>query len=463
MQTAIYSLFQRHELAKVKCLIVQVQPVLGPSRHLHILINDEDSHELREFASQRSPYIMVHCEGRNLGVAGGRNVLIARAAAAGAEFFVSCDSDIIYDAAYFDRLERAYERLSQQGERVGFLQSLLLDGRVLRDRLPGLERLADWSDVQRRLENGSALRKNIWQATIQALGEQASVSAVYHSGVSNPWRAHFGAPHDASLPAPWMAPGWQQDLLTAWPTLRSEPELLQRLLRAGEPIRIASSAGGVTAFHRSALEALGPYEELFNPFGYEDSELGLRSLLAGWHNFLVPGAVAIHDIFLGESNRTVLSHSRIGLLRGFEATLPSLGAPESEFVLRQSLWFPWRDLLKPIADEEFGGFSEIRADLGGGMLATGRGYTQGPDTLGLDMLTTALHEIGHVLGLEHLPEREKDVFPQGMPLAQRQAKAEEPFLHNLMFPTNLLLSNRLNGSQIERANIGRPNRPRITV
>lgn len=73
------------------------------------------------------------------------------------------------------------------------------------------------------------------------------------------------------------------------------------------------------------------------------------------------------------------------------------------------------------------------------------------------------HEIGHVLGLEHLPEREKDVFPQGMPLAQRQAKAEEPFLHNLMFPTNLLLSNRLNGSQIERANIGRPNRPRITV
>ncbi|MFO1337523.1 MAG: 6-hydroxymethylpterin diphosphokinase MptE-like protein [Burkholderiaceae bacterium] len=355
MQTAIYSLFQRHELAKVKCLIVQVQPVLGPSRHLHILINDEDSHELREFASQRSPYIMVHCEGRNLGVAGGRNVLIARAAAAGAEFFVSCDSDIIYDAAYFDRLERAYERLSQQGERVGFLQSLLLDGRVLRDRLPGLERLADWSDVQRRLENGSALRKNIWQATIQALGEQASVSAVYHSGVSNPWRAHFGAPHDASLPAPWMAPGWQQDLLTAWPTLRSEPELLQRLLRAGEPIRIASSAGGVTAFHRSALEALGPYEELFNPFGYEDSELGLRSLLAGWHNFLVPGAVAIHDIFLGESNRTVLSHSRIGLLRGFEATLPSLGAPESEFVLRQSLWFPWRDLLKPIADEVVAG------------------------------------------------------------------------------------------------------------
>lgn len=52
----------------------------------------------------------------------------------------------------------------------------------------------------------------------------------------------------------------------------------------------------------------------------------------------------------------------------------------------------------PFLDEEFGGFSEIRADLGGGMLATGRGYTQGPDTLGLDMLTTALHEIGHVLG-----------------------------------------------------------------
>lgn len=73
------------------------------------------------------------------------------------------------------------------------------------------------------------------------------------------------------------------------------------------------------------------------------------------------------------------------------------------------------------------------------------------------------HEIGHVLGLEHLPERERDVFPQGMPQAQKQSKREEPHLHNLMFPTNFILSNRLNGSQIERANIGRPNRPRITV
>jgi hypothetical protein len=73
------------------------------------------------------------------------------------------------------------------------------------------------------------------------------------------------------------------------------------------------------------------------------------------------------------------------------------------------------------------------------------------------------HEMGHVLGLEHLPEQEADVFPNGMPSAQKQSRYKEFWIHNLMFPTNFVGSNRLNGSQIERAHIGRPNRPHLKV
>jgi hypothetical protein len=71
------------------------------------------------------------------------------------------------------------------------------------------------------------------------------------------------------------------------------------------------------------------------------------------------------------------------------------------------------------------------------------------------------HEIGHELGLEHLPEDEADVFPKDMPKPQKDAKKQEIWIHNLMFPSNLMLSNRLNGLQIEKIRVGRPNRPRI--
>lgn len=53
----------------------------------------------------------------------------------------------------------------------------------------------------------------------------------------------------------------------------------------------------------------------------------------------------------------------------------------------------------PDANEEFGGFAERLADLGGGLINIGRGFTSAPGLFGaIDLLSTALHEIGHVLG-----------------------------------------------------------------
>src|SRR5262249_41958548 len=79
---------------------------------------------------------------------------------------------------------------------------------------------------------------------------------------------------------------------------------------------------------------------------------------------------------------------------------------------------------------------------------------------------TLPHEIAHVLGLEHLPEKETSVFPKGTPKPQKDAQIDLPVLdwiHTLMFPSNLLGSQWLNASQIERAHVGRPNRSRTPV
>lgn len=52
----------------------------------------------------------------------------------------------------------------------------------------------------------------------------------------------------------------------------------------------------------------------------------------------------------------------------------------------------------PLDDAEFSGFVTRSLDLGGGLVDVARGYTGGPGVEGFDLLTSALHEIGHVLG-----------------------------------------------------------------
>jgi GT2 family glycosyltransferase len=335
----------RHEFAKATCFIEQVRPLLNETFTLHILINDQDCKNLRAYAASVSSYISVHCEGINFGVAGGRNLLIRRAVDAGAEFLISCDTDIIYDAAYFERLSKGYADLAKRDPKLGFIQPVLLDGREVRRFFPVLEKATDWSGLSEQLKRSSDWRNDLWQVVKEKRGLEKAIWTIYHSGVSNLWKAHFGPPTGPEISAPWDRFDWLETYRTTHPTLRSELPVLTHAVESGEPIRVGSCAGGVVAFHAKVIKQIGEYAEIFNPFGYEDSEMGFRSMMAGCHNYLVTNAFAIHDIFMGESNRSLLSHSRIGLLRGVEAMHVALSSAELNYIISQSAVYSIRDLL----------------------------------------------------------------------------------------------------------------------
>lgn len=343
MKSAIYVLYQRHEFDKLRCLLAQVSSILGDAFSLHILINDDDCPRLRELTGQM-PSVYVYCENANLGVAGGRNYLIEKARAVGAEFLISCDTDIIFPGDYFENLRDNYMQLAKTDPDLGYVQPVLLNGPSVAGCFPELQ-VSNWAELATAMERDDSWRKDMWATVKRELGEEEAIAAIFHTGVSNIWRAHFETPRDPKAFTPWKSDEFTSTFKTTYPSLRSEAEVLSGIVEAGKPVRIMSTAGGVTAFHVSAMDRSGSYNELFNPFAFEDSELGFRSTLGGLNNYLLPDIVAIHDVFLGDNNRSPMYQARIGVLRGAEIAGFNLSDEETDFALSQSMVVALRPIM----------------------------------------------------------------------------------------------------------------------
>lgn len=336
MKTAVYVLYQRHEFDQFRAFFAQIRPALGEKLEMHVLINDEDCPQLRTL-TKRKKHVRVHCENRNLGVAGGRNLLIARARAAGAEFLVSCDTDILFSQDYFTRLRDGYMALRTTDPDLGYVQPVLLNGPSVTECFEQMQ-VQSWAELAERLEKKSKdWPKDLWQPVKAKLGEEKAIAAIFHTGVSNLWRAHFDAPLNPKGYVPGTSRAFAERFGTTHPTLRSEPEQLAAIIAKGAPVRIMSPAGGVTAFHVQAMDRSGSYNDLFNPFAFEDSELGFRSTMGGLNNYLLPDVFAIHDIFLGDNNRSAMYQARIGVLRGAEIAGSRLSKQDTDYALTQSL------------------------------------------------------------------------------------------------------------------------------
>lgn len=340
MKTAIYSLYQKKELGRASFFVRRCLPSLGESRQLLILVNDEGMDGFADFCRGLSPYIHVLGGERNLGVAGGRNELIRYGLQAGFEFFISCDNDILFDEGYFARIEQGYERIRKSDARVGLVQPVLLDGRRLKPAL-GLADVANWQEFGDGARLDKSLLQRPWSWFASELGPEKAGEAIYHAGISNPWIAHFSGttPDDAS-DLPW---GADHEALygTVRPTLRLAPDWLAGALSAGTAVRVFTVAGGITAFHKDVIRANGDYNEKFNPFGYEDSEFGFRATQKGLNNYLLCDVLAIHDPFMGASNRELPSHATIARLRAIEIADLPVNDPRRAYALGQALFFCW--------------------------------------------------------------------------------------------------------------------------
>lgn len=340
MKTAIYTLYQKTELGRATFLVNRCVPSLNVNRQLLLFVNDDGLDALVEICRALSPFIHVLGGNGNLGVAGGRNAVIKHGVAAGFDFFISCDNDVIFADGYFESIEAEYRSLKQVDPKVGLMQPILLDGRQIKGLL-GIDDVVDWQ----AFGNGSRLQTHvlddIWGELVTAWGRDKAASTIYHAGISNPWLSHFqGLVSASTAEAPWDE-GHETRFRTKLPTLRHDLQLLATLVDAGQPVNVFTVAGGITAFHRDVVDAVGVYNEKFNPFGYEDSELGFRATRIGLNNYVLCGVLAIHDPFMGARSRSLISHATIARLRAIEIADLKADDPNRGFALAQAIFFCW--------------------------------------------------------------------------------------------------------------------------
>lgn len=80
---------------------------------------------------------------------------------------------------------------------------------------------------------------------------------------------------------------------------------LNYIFKENKPALSLFLSGANALVNREKIQSIGGFNELFNPFYFEDAELGLRTWRMGWKNIFEPRAICFHEV-----SSTIKSHHK---------------------------------------------------------------------------------------------------------------------------------------------------------
>lgn len=273
---------------------------LSEDRQRFVLLNDQVDQALIAQITAL-PFTEVITPGKNLGVAAGRNRLITRALEWGADFIVTMDDDVFAPSDYLDRLTERFDGRGDDGAPMfGIAAPVLLDYHAIAHSIHGVEEIqaVEAGEVGSfRTDVTTGELRSVWQS----LEPDAQRKAVHHMGVRH-WRRHYFSAlgNQAKVQRAFLnrVVAVPDERIGAVPTeLRRDRSAIDDAISGRTaPIPIDSAAGGVSVVPAATFQALGLLEEAFAPFGYEDAEMGVRTVRSGMTVELLPSEILLHDL-----------------------------------------------------------------------------------------------------------------------------------------------------------------------
>ncbi len=290
-RTAVVTMAMSRDFPHAAIGINGVGSQLGQTTHHFVLHNDFPDSNVASLLPGTPDRTVIEA-GEPLGVARGRNILIAKALSWGADRIVVLDDDLIVPSDYIAEVIASHQHLLDQGIAVGAVGPAVLNYGRLRDRVLPTSTIRSVSQMQ-PIDTGPA---RSWRKRYLSGREVPGPAGIEHLGI-NDWQEHYlGVGRRASLR--WLhsrgvAAATPAPVTTVVANSTASRDLVCRSDAA--PIEVDTVPGGVWCIGASAARELGPLDEDFSPFGFEDAEWCIRGRRSGFRNFALPSLPVLHD------------------------------------------------------------------------------------------------------------------------------------------------------------------------
>ena len=262
---------------------------LGKATRHFLLLNDKPDESVATAVAH--PHRRFLCSGSNVGVAPGRNRLLQEALAWGADYVVVFDDDLIAPRDYIETLVDEYRSLQATTPHLGAIAPAILSHRFAENLVPCL------SFEELSVSSEPPPATGVWHDSLRAATTVPTPGQIEHLGVRN-WAEHYLGTGGRALRRYLQRSGWDPAPLHTSPTVVANDKDARKNLCMGliAPIPVDALPGGVWCVASGVLREVGPIEEAFAPFGFEDAEWCIRATRKGLQNFCTPAALVAHDL-----------------------------------------------------------------------------------------------------------------------------------------------------------------------
>lgn len=292
---------------------------------ISVLLNGGRSDRLRGLFGT-VPSIKYYESEANLGVAGGRNYLLKTEECRDCDIVMILDNDVIVPQDYVRRL--ASFLLKQRNAGVVGAAAANARAGIGLNAARGYGHTGAFGNKIFKVDS-EHIRKD-------ALADLQPYRLFHIGGHPDYFYTYFSLrPQFYALLGRFL--GFLGPLIQRHPHLVHHSAYLERIRQGSAGYRVSNVAGCSQAFRRSLVDSIGPLDDRFNPYGFEDAEFGIRAIQAGYANYIDPHTWLLHGTDERHSERDAIVMAET-LFRGHtvlaSAVLPGIW----RWTLRKLVW-----------------------------------------------------------------------------------------------------------------------------
>lgn len=270
---SVLILLMEHEAGVTLLTIENLLENSGVDFTISILLNGGSDGDLKKIVSQNDN-IFYYENRENLGVAGGRNFLLNTSECKAADIIFILDNDVITPFDYIETLSC----FLLTHENVGVVGGIAADIKIL-----GRSCLDDY--LTRGIWGGS-----VWSVSGDKIKNMVlsdyTPDKIFHMGAhADYYYAYFSFKKRIMLFLDRIKSffGFPKQYHHH---LKYNEKLIDEIIKGKDCYKVSNVAGCSQAFKRSLVDNIGPLNDIFNPYGFEDADFCIRALKAGYVNYI---------------------------------------------------------------------------------------------------------------------------------------------------------------------------------